>query len=55
MGSAGGVVVQPALGRVADVGGYASAYLVGAVIQAAAVPFLLLARREVAPSDRIEK
>ncbi|WP_375766353.1 MFS transporter [Archangium gephyra] len=55
MGSAGGVVVQPALGRVADIGGYGSAYLVGAVIQAAAVPFLLLARREAAPADRIEK
>ena len=54
MGSAGGVVVQPALGRVADVGGYASAYLVGAVIQAASLPFLVLARREAAPADRIE-
>jgi MFS family permease len=54
MGSAGGVVVQPALGRVADVGGYASAYVVGAVIQAVSLPFLLLARREAAPADRIE-
>ncbi|WP_420948233.1 MFS transporter [Archangium gephyra] len=54
MASAGGVVVQPALGRVADVGGYASAYVVGAVIQAVSLPFLLLARREAAPADRIE-
>lgn len=53
MGSAGGVVVQPALGRVADVGGYASAYVVGAVIQAASLPFLVLARREAVPADRI--
>lgn len=55
MGSAGGVVVQPALGRVADVGGYASAYLVGALIQAAALPFLVLARRVDAPADHITR
>jgi MFS family permease len=54
MASAGGVATQPVLGRVADVWGYPSAYLVSAVIQLAAVPFLGLARREDAPSDRIE-
>jgi MFS family permease len=55
MASAGGVAAQPALGRVADVRGYAAAYVVSAVIQLAAVPFLLLTRRENAPSDRVEK
>jgi len=55
MASAGGVAAQPALGRVADVRGYAAAYVVSAIIQVAAVPFLLLARRENVPSDRIEK
>jgi hypothetical protein len=40
---------------VADVRGYAAAYVVSAVIQLAAVPFLLLTRRENAPSDRVEK
>jgi MFS family permease len=55
MGSAGGVVAQPALGRVADAAGYSSAYLVCAAIQAAAIPFLALARRENAPSDFIEE
>lgn len=53
MGSAGGVVAQPILGRVADVGGYAASYLVSAGIQALALPFVLLARREDAPSDPI--
>ncbi|HEX9550601.1 MAG TPA: MFS transporter [Candidatus Limnocylindrales bacterium] len=53
MGSAGGVVAQPVLGRVADVSGYAASYLVSAAIQALAVPFVLLARRERAPSDPI--
>lgn len=45
LGSAGGVVAQPALGRTADVWGYGPAYLVSAVIQVLAVPFLGLARR----------
>ncbi len=55
MGSAGGVIAQPALGRVADVSGYAAAYVVSAGIQLTALPFLLLARRERASSDRIEE
>ena len=46
MGSAGGVVVQPVLGRVADVNGYAASYLVASGIQALAIPFIVLARRE---------
>ncbi len=53
MGSAGGVVAQPALGRIADANGYAASYLVSAAIQALAVPFALLARREHASSDPI--
>jgi MFS family permease len=54
MGSAGGVAAQPALGRAADVWGYPAAYVLSAAIQLAAVPFLILARREKARSDRIE-
>ena len=54
MGSAGGVVAQPALGRVADVGGYGASYVVSAAVTAAAVPFVYLARREKATSDPIE-
>jgi MFS family permease len=53
MGSAGGVVAQPILGRVADVGGYAASYLVSAGMQALALPFVLLARRQNASSDPI--
>ena len=33
---------------------YSTAYLIGAGIQAAALPFILLARREKAPSDPID-
>ena len=53
MGSAGGVIAQPALGRVADVNGYGASYLVAAAISALSLPFILLARREKAVSDPI--
>jgi MFS family permease len=53
MGSAGGVVAQPALGKIADVYSYGPSYVVAAGLQALAVPFALLARRENAPSDPI--
>ena len=53
MGSAGGVIAQPVLGRVADVNGYGAAYIASAGIQALALPFILLARRENAVSDPI--
>jgi hypothetical protein len=50
-GSAGGVMTQPLLGRAADVWGYPASYLVSAAVQALAIPFAWLARRERAPSD----
>ena len=53
MGSAGGVIAQPALGRVADVNGYGASYVVAAALQALSLPFVFLARRERAPSDPI--
>jgi predicted MFS family arabinose efflux permease len=53
IGSTGGVVAQPALGRTADVFGYGTSYVVAAAIQLLAVPFAFLARRENAPSDPI--
>ena len=54
MGSIGGTIAQPALGRVADSSGYAASYLVSAGISALALPFVYLARRERAPSDAID-
>lgn len=53
MGSAGGVAAQPALGRIADVWSFSTSYATAALIQAVAVPFLVLARREGADSDPI--
>ena len=51
MGSSGGVVIQPALGRAADVWGYAGSYLLGGVITALALPFVALSRRQHAAAD----
>jgi hypothetical protein len=53
MGSAGGVVIQPVLGRAADIYGYGASYVIAAGIQTLALPFVLLARRENASSDPI--
>lgn len=54
MGSSGGIVIQPTLGKAADVWGYASSYAFAACFQLAAVPFILLAKKEKASSDTIE-
>jgi MFS family permease len=53
LGSSGGVVIQPALGKVADVWSYSTSYLVAAAFQLLAVPFTVLARRERASSDPV--
>jgi MFS family permease len=53
MGSSGGVVIQPILGKAADVWGYPASYACSAAIQVLAVPFMWLARRERAESDPI--
>jgi MFS family permease len=54
LGSSGGVVIQPALGKVADAASYATSYLVGAGVALASLPFMLLARRERPVSDPVE-
>ncbi len=45
MGSSGGIVVQPILGKVADVWSYSTSYAVASAFQVIALPFVLLARR----------
>lgn len=54
IGSSGGVVFQPTLGKVADVGSYPLSYVASAGIQILALPFLVLARRTRAKSDAME-
>lgn len=53
LNSAGGMVSQPGLGKIAEVWGYPASYLGSAVFQILALPFLLLARREKSKSDVI--
>ena len=51
LGSSGGVVTQPLLGKAADVWSYRTSYAFAAAIQVLAIPFLLLARREARNDD----
>jgi MFS family permease len=51
MGSSGGVVVQPLLGRSADLYGYPASLAVSGVVQLLAAPFILLSRRQRSQAD----
>ncbi|MWB99150.1 MFS transporter [Agromyces seonyuensis] len=51
LGSAGGVVVQPALGRSADVWGYPASLALSGLVQAIALPFLAASRRRGGDAD----
>ena len=53
LGSSGAVGIQPLLGKVADAWSYPASYVCSAAIQALAVPFIWLARRERAASDAV--
>ncbi|MHC6219568.1 MFS transporter [Arthrobacter sp. MMS24-S77] len=52
MGSSGGVVVQPLLGRAADVYGYSISLAISGVIELIAVPFLVASRRRGSLADQ---
>lgn len=53
LGSSGGVVVQPVLGRAADSMGYATSYLFAAAISAVALPFIYRSRRQRPDADAL--
>lgn len=55
MGSGGGIVIQPVLGKAADAFSYGTSYLFASFFQLAALPFIYLARKEKSPSDFVEK
>jgi hypothetical protein len=54
LNSSGGVAFQPLLGKSADLWGYPASYIFSGIIQAAALPFVLLSKREKASSDPIK-
>lgn len=51
LGSTGGAVIQPVLGRSADLWGYPGSLIVSSGFQVLAVPFLWLSRRQHSPAD----
>ena len=53
--SSGGVVIQPALGRAADIWSYSFSFVIGAAFTVMALPFILLARKQNPSSDPIKK
>ena len=54
LGSSGGVVSQPALGKAADVYSYGFSYIIAGIVQLLALPFLFLANRRHEPADTHE-
>jgi MFS family permease len=50
-GSLGGVFIQPALGRSADLWGYGTSLVIGGVVELIGVPFLVASRRRRDPAD----
>jgi len=50
-GSLGGVFVQPALGRAADLGGYGTSLVIGGIVELIGIPFLFASRRQRDPAD----
>jgi MFS family permease len=55
LGSVGGVGIQPALGKIADVYNYPTSYFASSIFQFAALPFIYLARRQNPKSDAIKE
>ena len=51
MSSTGAAVAQPVLGRSADIWSYPTSFALSALVNAAAIPFVWLSRREKAPAD----
>lgn len=52
VGSSGGIVSQPVLGKSADVWGYGTSYMIAGILQLGALPFLLLASRFDKTTDK---
>lgn len=55
MSSSGGIITQPALGKVADVYSYSASYIISAIVQIIALPFIYLSRTQKAKADLIQK
>ena len=50
-GSLGGVFIQPALGRSADLWGYGTSLVIGGLVELVGIPIMLASRRQNDPAD----
>jgi MFS family permease len=55
LASSGGVVIQPGLGKAADIYSYGTSYIIAGCIELLALPFIALARKQRAKGDTVEK
>jgi MFS family permease len=55
LGSSGAVGIQPVLGKAADAWSYPASYVCSGAIQALAIPFIWLARRDRAETDAMSR
>ncbi|MGB4967486.1 MAG: MFS transporter [Candidatus Saccharimonadales bacterium] len=55
LSNTGGVAVQPALARAADVWSYGASFAIGAVLQVCALPMIVRSRSFCHPSDRTKR
>jgi hypothetical protein len=51
-GSLGGVGIQPALGRAADLWGYGTSLVIGGAVELIGIPLLFASRRQHSGADR---
>jgi MFS family permease len=52
VGNSGGIIIQPGLGKVADVYSYGNSFLVGGLLQLLALPFMIRSRRQAHAADK---
>ena len=51
--SSGGAIIQPVLGRAADVWSYGTSFALGAMVEMLALPFIYLARQQKSKADEV--
>lgn len=51
LSNTGGIVIQPTLGKVADISSYGASFAIGGILQLLALPFLALSKRANHPAD----
>ena len=55
LGSSGGIIIQPILGKVADIYNYSTSYMASALFQLGALPFIYLASKKETEAPLLKK